>query len=960
VGLTLVTGRANSGKTGVVYDAVREAADLHRRPSLLLPTYPDATRATAELSRTHPLGIHVEQLDGWVGELWSLHGDGRAPVEGEQRTWAIREAIGSTRLRALARSATTPGFVRLMSYVAQQAAEEPRAALDGADARTAADSEIVAILRAYRGRLDDSGLIEPGEAALLLAHDPPSGGPVYLHRFADLSRPQEALVLALSEVRDVWVSLPWEADFPATAALDGLVARLVGRAEHRHCQSGTLDTGLGRLEAGLFRAPEPGPASGAVAFCTAAGEEAEAALIAHRTSEAAARYGPDRVAIVFRDAARHVERIRTALAGAGVPADLDVLVPAGRTPYGTAVRRLFAAVAGGGRADLLAFLRSPFAGVDAGAVDDLDARWRSSHVADEARARSEASRIGPGPGRALKLAGRVAGRALSSESVGEWKELADALLASAHDAASLRTDPDALVDAAAHRALLDAVSRLAEVGGGRLGVRDVLAALDEARVSPAAAEQPGHVQVTEAHRLRSRRFDAVIVGGLNAGDFSAEGRSSAAAEIAGRLFGTERPSEQALERLLFYDVCTRARRELVLTRQTADSEGNAKRASVFWEEALDLYRRPDADAASDEEDGLLADTVRLSDLDRAAPALTPGRAVLRAQAASGGLAGCDAAVAEAGARARARHGTLRDADLLADLAARDEFSATELELYARCPYRWFFERAVRPHALDVALDARTHGSLAHQALAEFYAGLPEALGTPRVTAGTVSAALELAGRVFDRVAASADTPQAVTLAEQDDLAHTRRRVLDLVASDAVFLPGLAPERVELRFGTLDPVHPDPASAGAVDLGGFLLRGSVDRIDGGDAGLAVIDYKSGEVPKGADLLPDRHLQIGLYAAVATRLLGRPVVAGLYRSLKSGASRGFWLKDAVAPDGLTSTDAVAEPADVDRLISASVDLARDAADGIRAGEIPARPASAKACTYCPAAGFCDGGC
>ena len=37
-----------------------------------------------------------------------------------------------------------------------------------------------------------------------------------------------------------------------------------------------------------------------------------------------------------------------------------------------------------------------------------------------------------------------------------------------------------------------------------------------------------------------------------------------------------------------------------------------------------------------------------------------------------------------------------------------------------------------------------------------------------------------------------------------------------------------------------------------------------------------------------------------------------------------------------------------------------LALDAADGIRAGVIPARPASPKACDHCPAAGFCGGGC
>lgn len=960
MGLTLVTGRANSGKTGVIYDALKATADTDQRPSLLLPSYPDVARAAAELSRTHPLGMHVEQFDRWVGEQWSLCGDGRTLVTSEQRMWAVADAIAGCRLDALAPSSTTPGFARLVSYVAQRASEEPRARLDAGGARSTGDAEMVLLLKACRERLDAAGLIEPGEAALLFSLDPPAGGPVFIHRFTDLGRAQEALVTALATVRDVWVSLPWEQDFPATEALDGLVGRLSALGAHRHCPTPENEDELARFEAGMFRSPEPGPVAGAVAFCTAAGEEAESALVAERARAAALRFGPDRVAIVFKDAGRHVERLRTALAGAGVAADFDVLVAAGKTPFGAALSRLMAAVSGSGRTDVLAFLRSPFAGIDAAAVDDLDARWRALPGGDAARSRSDASRIGPGPGRALKLAGRVSAAPLSAASLKDWKELADSLFASAHTADSLREDPDAFVDAAAHRALLETVTRLVEVGAGRLGASDVLAALDEVRISPTTAEQPGHVQVTEARRLRSRRFDAVIVGGLTAGEFSAEGRSDVAAQTADRILGTTRPVEQARERLLFYDVCTRARRELVLVRQTADSEGTPKRPSVFWEEALDLYRAPDADASGEDEAGLLADTVQLSDLDRAAPALTPGRARLRSQAASGDVRCGEPHVVDAIRRAGARRGEIGDAETLALLAAREEFSATELETYARCPYRWFYERAVRPGALDVGLDARAHGSLAHRTLAEFYTVLPERLGEPRVTSRIAGAALDLAGSVFDEMAAAPGVPAAMTLAEQDDLARTRRRVLDLVAGDETFLVGLAPERVELRFGTPDPAHPDPSSAGAVDLGGFLLRGSIDRLDKGDAGLAVIDYKSGEVPKGADLVPERHLQVGLYAAVARQVMGQPVVAGLYRSLKSGAARGFWVKGEVAEDGLTSTDAVPDAGAVAQIIDESVRLARDAADGIRAGAITAMPASAKACDYCPAGGFCGGRC
>ncbi|HEX9093837.1 MAG TPA: PD-(D/E)XK nuclease family protein [Coriobacteriia bacterium] len=961
--LTIVTGRANTGKTGVVHDAVRRAADEDRRPALLLPTYPDVLRATAELARTHPVGIAVEQLDDWAAGLWALYGDGRRPVQEAQRAAIMSAVVRAARLRALARSGETPGFVTLLSHVARRAAEEQREALREAAPGSQTDAEIVALVTAYFEALDTAGLIEPGEACRRLAASPPSVlGPVFVHRFSDLSSSQEVLLGALAGEQDVWISLPWEEGFPATEALNGLVERLSAGATRLHCPAQPEGPAgeLARLEAGLFREPRPGPQSGAVVLCTAAGAEAEAAIIAEQAAAACARFGPDRVAIVFRDAARHVDRLRVALAGAGVPADFDVLVPVVRTPYGRAVRRLLENELAPEKTEpLLTFLRSPFSGADQPAVDELDAKWRARRPAGVEQVRSQASRAGRDAGRALALARRLHRRRLDVPAVAEWQELADVLLSSAHPWRELQEQPDAEVDAAAHRALLDVVDRLAEVGGGDLGCAEVLAALEEARTSPGGVERQGHVQVTEAHRLRSRRFDAVIVGGMTAGDFSAEGRSSVAADIAQRLFGGERPTEQSQERLLFYNVCTRARERLVLVRRTADSDGNPLRPSVFWEEALDLYRPPLADADGQAEAALLSDSVRLSDLDRAAPALAVGRARLRARATHS--AATTEGLVGAGGRGLSgveRH-ELRDAETLAWLADREEFSATELEVYARCPYRWFYERVVRPASLDVTFDALRSGDLAHRVLARFYAEVPARLGAPRVTPEVLGEALALAGEVFERTAADPGVPAPATLAEEDELSQTRDRVRALVASDAHFLPGMAPAHAELRFGGAHHPGDGAEPAPAVDLGGLRLRGSIDRIDAGDAGLAVIDYKTGTAPKLADFGPQGILQVPLYAAVASKLLGRPVVAGLYRSLKRGDARGFYRRDVLEANGLTSTDAVDDANAVDEIVGAALVTARAAADGIRAGRIDAEPSRGGACEYCAAAPVCERG-
>jgi hypothetical protein len=963
VALTLVTGRANRGKTGVLYAALREILASGERAALLLPTHPDVQRATAELSRSSVLGLQVEQLDSWVAALWSLHGDGRTPIEDEHRSLLIKDAMERVRMVALRRSAGTPGFRRLVSYVVRRAAEAPAGTIRRLEPRNATEAELAGLVAEYRQRANAAGLIEPGEAAWLLAGDPPpSSSALFVHRFSDLTGSQEALLIAIASVGDVWVSLPWERGFPATEALDGLAGRLAGVAR-AHNVLGAAPSGppeLARLEARLFDAPGPSAGEGHVLFCTAAGAEAEAALIAEQAASAAHRFGPDRVAIVFRDAARHVQGLRISLAGAGVPADFDVLVPIARTPLGSALGRILRSADGSGDRDgLVGYLRSPFSGMDHDDIDRLDASWRAEPGGATAAALAAAARSGPDVGCSLKLARTATSRPLSPATVGVWKELADRLLASAHDSDGFLADQDAELDVAAHRAVLSIVERLAEVGSGRAGHQDVLTALEEGRVAPAAAERPGHVQVTEAHRLRSRRFDAVIVAGLTAGEFSAESRASAAQEAADSLLGADAASEQARERLLFYDVVTRARDLLVLVRRTADSDGAPLRASVLWEEVLDLYRAPVADDVGTEPPSVVADTVRSSDLERAAPALALGRGVLRRQAVSGARV-CDPRVTAALERAARGPGRLTDPETLSWLAERDEFSVTELEAYARCPYRWFFERMVRPRTLDVSFDPLHRGDLAHRALAAFYTALPERLGVRRVTPEVLGDALVLAEDVFDSAVADPRTPSRTTLAEEDDLMRTRTQVRDLVIRDQHFLPGFEPAATELRFGDPGPDAGPSQIVGPVEIGGVLLRGSVDRVDVGEAGLAVLDYKSGSSsPKLADFETQRVLQVPLYAAVAAKLLDRPVVAGLYRSLKTGASRGFFLRDAVEPVGLVSTDCLADPGQVEALIAVAVASARRAADGIRAGFIEATPATPDACEYCSAARVCRRG-
>jgi len=936
VPLHLVTGRANAGKTGRMHGAVRDAAAAGRAVVLVVPTQPDAERASAELSLSSPRNVRVVRFERLVETAWALAGDGRRLVTSAQRTALVSSALREERPSALPRAGERPGLISAIEAVVRARAES---GTEGA-ARSAALGDLLRVASRYGRDLAAKHLVEPGEATLRLAAD--GALPfdmLVVHRFSDLSSSQEAFLTGVSRRgADVWVSLPWEAGFPATRALDGLRDRLAVEADdvEELPPSGAAhtDPGLAMLEDGLFGEARLLPRDAAVRFCVAAGEEAEAALAA-----AAARalidegFEPQDIAVVFRDADRRRGAVRSAFDAAGIPADHDVAWSVSRTPLGRALVAVLRCAAGAGdRRLMLAYLRGPFCDADQGRVDDLDARWREERIDDPRRMTSEAARLGGLTGEALRAARKVVREPLGPRSLPAWKRLVDALFACAWPSGAVPSGPDAEMDAAAHRAVLEVTRSLCEIGpSGAGGLEDVLTAIDGTTVTPSSVEHPGHVQVTEAHRLRGRRFGAVILGGLTAGEFSPVARERPETAILDRLgLGTGR-DEAASERLLYYSVVTRARRRLVLMRTETDSEDTPVRPSLLWEETLDLFRDPTPDA-TDEDGGLETERLALADLVLCAPASGPRRRALRAAAGRGGTQ----------VRPTIR-GELRDTRVLRALAGQERFSATEIQMYVECPYRWFYERAVKPSELDREIDVRAISTVAHRALSDFYRVLPARLGARRVTPSLLPAALELADEVFD----AQGRPRASTLEDEFDLDSARRRVRTLVTADADFLPGFEPVLLEHGIG---------GEGAGVRIGDFFLSGRVDRVDRCGDSLVVIDYKWSSLPTQKAIGAGTSLQVALYALAVDGLdLGR-VVGGMYRSLAGGVGVGFRLGDVLSP-GSVRGPVAASIDDEEGPVAMAVRVASRAVAGIRVGRIDPEPASHSVCERCAAAPVCE---
>lgn len=926
--LTLVTGRANTGKTGVIHRELRSALAAGLPAVLLLPTMPDVRRTEAELGRVGAIGARVAVFDEWVGELWAMHGDGRGVAGEAVRLALLREALDSTRLEGLAASAASPGFLRLLGDILDRTSEVPQR-------RGGVSGEVAAILRRYHELAEGKGLIERGRAARLLAERPPAlRGPVLVNRFTDLSECQELLLGALARHTDVSVALTWEPDLPATAALDPLIERMFVSADIVPLVASAPDSELERLEDRLYCPGEPLQAEGELQVGLAAGEEAECALAA-RAARALLDEGfaPERVAVVFRDAGRRLGLLDAALSAEGVRADLDVAVPLAATPFGAALIAALDAAATPRRERLLAFLLSPYSGVAASVVEAADVRWRRDRASGE-RMQREAKQMGPLAERALSAATAVAAKGMRASTASAWTGLADALLTAAV-ASRPRGSSEAELDGAAHRAVMRALDEIVQVSGASLDMGGVRQLVSQLTVAPGRAERDGAVQVTEAHRVRSRRFDAVVLGGLTADEFSAERPEPLAAEMARTLGAAPGLEERDAERMLFYLVLTRARHRLVLLRQDSDARGEPKRPSVFWDEVVDVYagEDPAGEESPAAPRGVEPMRLGLAELALAAPAYAPGRRGQRAEVSPAG-------------RANRVRGRLSDERVLAGLAAASEFSVTELETYLACPYRWFYDRAVRPRALDVEVDARERGSRAHRLLAAFYRSLEPRLRIRRVTPEHLPAALALLDEVAGEVETEARV-QAADVREALTLAQAREWARAIVMDDADLLPGYEPLEHEFAFG-LEAGRP-------CTIVGIPLRGSIDRIDAGPAGLVITDYKSERSPKGREGFERNGLiQVPLYALASASLLGAPVGAGLYRSLRSLDARGF-RRDEVDLGGRGSGKDVVDDAALEETLAAAAQHARQAAEGIRGGVIAPKP-RAGACAWCGARAFC----
>ncbi|MDW7997429.1 MAG: PD-(D/E)XK nuclease family protein, partial [Bacteroidota bacterium] len=311
------------------------------------------------------------------------------------------------------------------------------------------------------------------------------------------------------------------------------------------------------------------------------------------------------------------------------------------------------------------------------------------------------------------------------------------------------------------------------------------------------------------------------------------------------------------------------------------------------------------------------------------------------------------------------------------------FSATELELYRRCPYRYFASRVLRlrvPETVPLELSPLERGIVLHRVVYRFFRELQQEskpfavalrTGLPPLQPASLDEGIESLYRRLTKIA-------------QEELQHVRfehpwfelemEEMLGTEEQPGVLWfwlqgeyarqrlrPGFLPVAFEFSFG-MRPVLTQPVPLGK----DAWLQGRIDRVElkleGGSMLLGIADYKSGKLLRQAsqtDVQQGFHLQLPLYLWAAQYVLKRdygvkaePAFAAFY-ALRP--QPGLRASEPEEPERLLVVQGGKQPA-VEEILERSRGYAQEAVENIGRALFPVAPYRRTFCRTCPYTALC----
>ncbi len=213
--------------------------------------------------------------------------------------------------------------------------------------------------------------------------------------------------------------------------------------------------------------------------------------------------------------------------------------------------------------------------------------------------------------------------------------------------------------------------------------------------------------------------------------------------------------------------------------------------------------------------------------------------------------------------------------------AEKQYSASQLEEYAKCPFQYFLKRLLQLETIEEPteeLESFELGSIIHSILYEFYSTIKEKdIILSRCDEATFKQAEKLIFSIAEKKIEKLRLNSTMIFFEREKIlgiaGNKKKSILyKFLEEERNNSEGFIPQYFELGFGKFKDSKDDDASK--YFIGNVRVRGKIDRIDvkQDDNKFKIIDYKlSGKKPTKKDLETGLSLQLPLYLYASKKLI-----------------------------------------------------------------------------------------
>lgn len=921
-------------------------ADLvarHGRAVLLAPTFAELDLCRHDAAEAGvSLGVDYKTPTSWLSSLWELMGDGRSFVDNLQRQMLFSDMIDRRDDAALQPLSRSQGTVRMLARMARDVlpgvagtgAERCRGDNCRPEPKSDAEARVFELLRAYAGGLDRRDMVEPCEAADLMAEVLADNLPACAR--AVCVRGTTSFTHGLLELLSAVANNGGEVVVLLACEQAAMREELAAAFDARGVlfEAAPLGEGAAAPQTASKSAAQPtfvevaGPHARARAYVDAIDGLVKTCEDAAVDGGVTASADPVRVLVVSARAPQLFGELAARLAARHIAAETTEFTAfsqsiAGRQFMALAnlIERMKAADEGAASKtewwpapELTDWIYSPLSGADAASARTFDKNMRLSRGKTTAAVKSLLQSVQgqvrgtrkaasddnwfknvpcvvsdvfqalwrDKPVTALKamlaVAEALPDRALGGLDGQARRQAETALLRHAIDI--LMNDARALdVSQSATVPVLDDVRT-------KVDKRSTAYDYETYKVDRTPRAQVRFASLADAAALRPGSYDAVLFADVDLDSYPLsheEGPLATLTAVLGRSGVTLEPA--ALLRVRFGRAMQAARGPVALARVTHDRQARECYPAAVWTEL-----RAHAEAAGAAKVACVGEGGIVADFDPAA-----GEGIECKRVA------CEAPqhlseVAVPYLVLRRRDGEGENAPLVPRLT-----SASQIEAYSTCPLCWFVSYRVKPQSIDAGFGNMEKGNFVHDVLEHLHARLPQE-GMERVTPENLPRAQELLREVFDETLAEhagkrgTEGPLVpLSAVEERQVAEILPQLEGVLAYESEALAPFAPRYLEFAFNELK-----------VEYAGWPLGGRIDRVDvDAENRAVVIDYKhrtgveefkladptvrdeeSGTAPIDDPRWLPPHTQTLIYAQAMRRALDLDTRAALYFSTKGG--------------------------------------------------------------------------